>query len=45
MLTAGDRFQGSEVTIGVNRWLPKGRITIHIKTRPQPELIQLLCLS
>lgn len=45
LLTAGDRFQGSEVTIGVNRCLPKERITIHIKTHPQPALIQLvLCL-
>lgn len=46
VLTAGDKFQGSEVTIGVNRCLPKEQITIHIKTHPQPVLIQLfLCLS
>lgn len=45
VLTAGDRFQGREVTIGVNRCLPKEQITIHIKTHPQPALIQpLLCL-
>lgn len=41
VLTAGDRFQGSEVTIGVNRCLPKEGITIHMKTHPQCVLIQL----
>lgn len=42
VLTAGDRFQGSEVTIGVNRRLPKEGITVHMKTPPQRALIQLL---
>lgn len=45
MLTAADRFQGTEVTIGVNGCLPKERITIHIKTPPQHVLIQLPVLS
>ena len=31
VLTADVRFQGGEVTIGVNGCLPKDRITIHIK--------------
>lgn len=44
VLTAEDRYQGSEVTIGVNGCLPKEQITIHIKTHPQPELIQLFPL-
>lgn len=45
VLTAADRFQGIEVTIGVNGCLPKEQITIHIKTHPQPALIQLPVLS
>lgn len=48
VLTAGDRFQGREVTIGVNRRLPKEQITIHIKTHPQLLLNQVffcLCLA
>lgn len=38
VLTAGDRFQGSEVTIGVNRCLPKEQLSVHIKTHPAPHL-------
>lgn len=38
VLTVGDRFQGSEVTIGVNRCLPKEQLSVHIKTHPPPHL-------
>lgn len=31
VLTAADRFQGTEVTIAVNGRLPKEQITVHIK--------------